>query len=156
MYHQIFRSVESTSPMPARAGYFAREFRRTFRRRRWPQGPNRNGGGAPHCGSRIPDLAVFLVRDFAKITFSTTGATQTPAGDCRLRSRAGAGTGYGTQATASRYLERKKFLLAPTSTTGRARMFRRTFRRRRLPQGPTRYGVGCSYGIAQKSRKRPE
>ena len=49
----------------------------------------------------------------------TTGATQTPAGDRRLRSRAGAGTGYGTQATASRYLEEKNFLLEPTSTTGR-------------------------------------
>ena len=49
----------------------------------------------------------------------TTGATQTPAGDRRLRSRAGAGTGYGTQATASRYLEENFFLLEPTSTTGR-------------------------------------
>ena len=49
----------------------------------------------------------------------TTGATQTPAGDRRLRFRAGAGTGYGTQATASRYLEEKNFLLEPTSTTGR-------------------------------------
>ena len=49
----------------------------------------------------------------------TTGATQTPAGDRRLRSRAGAGTGYGTQATASRYLEEIFFLLEPTSTTGR-------------------------------------
>ena len=49
----------------------------------------------------------------------TTGATQTPAGDRRLRSRAGAGTGYGTQATASRYIEEKIFLLEPTSTTGR-------------------------------------
>ena len=78
-------------------------------------------GEAPHCGSRTPDIAVFLVRDFAKITFSTTGAKQTPAGDRRLRSRAGAGTGYGTQATASRYIEEKKFLLEPTSTTGRAR-----------------------------------
>ena len=66
-------------------------------------------GEAPHCGSRTPDLAVFLVRDFAKITFSTTGATQTPAGDRRLRYRAWAGTGYGTQATASRYLEEKIF-----------------------------------------------
>ena len=49
----------------------------------------------------------------------TTGATQTPAGDRRLLSRAGAGTGYGTQATASRYLEEKNVLLEPTSTTGR-------------------------------------
>ena len=53
------------------------------------------------------------------ISQKTTGATQTPAGDRRLRSRAGAGTGYGTQATASRYLEEKFFLLEPTSTTGR-------------------------------------
>ena len=36
-----------------------------------------------------------------------------------MRSRAGAGTGYGTEATASRYLEEKNFLLEPTSTTGR-------------------------------------
>ena len=78
-------------------------------------------GEAPHCGSCTPDIAVFLVRDFAKITFSTTGATQTLAGDRRLRSRAGAGTGYGTQVTASRYIEEKNFLLQPTSTTGRAR-----------------------------------
>ena len=81
-------------------------------------------GEAPHCGSRTPDIAVFLVRDFAKITFSTTGATQTPAGDRRLRSRAGAGTGYGTQATASRYIEENFFLLEPTSTIGRARAAR--------------------------------
>ena len=53
------------------------------------------------------------------ISQKTTGATQTPAGDRRLRSRAGAGTGYGTQATASRYLEENVFLLEPTSTTGR-------------------------------------
>ena len=98
-------------------------------------------GEAPHCGSRTPDIAVFLVRDFAKITFSTTGAKQTPAGDRRLRSRAGAGTGYGTQATASRYIEEKIFLLEPTSTTGRARRqdpaLSRATRAGRQPRGPT-------------------
>ena len=72
-------------------------------------------GEAPRCGSRTPDFAVFLVRDFQPclciIRFShrRNRATQTPAGDRRLRYRAGAGTGYGTQATASRYLEEKIF-----------------------------------------------
>ena len=141
-------------------------------------------GEAPHCGSRTPDIAVFLVRDFAKITFSTTGATRTPTGDRRLRSRAGAGTGYGTQATASRYIEEKKCFSwnrprrsaelggkTPPSPGRRvpvdspedrrfsnrskasplparhgnfARTFRRTFRRRRWQQGPTRNGGGSS------------
>ena len=72
-------------------------------------------GEAPRCGSRTPDLAVFLVRDFQPclciIRFSNrrNRATQTPAGDRRLRYREGAGTCYGTQATASRYLEEKIF-----------------------------------------------
>ena len=70
-------------------------------------------------GDALRTLPFFWYGISQKITFSTTGATQTPAGDRRLRSRAGAGTGYGTQATASRYLEEKKFLLEPTSTTGR-------------------------------------
>ena len=169
MYHQIFTSVKIVSPMPARAGNFARTFRRTFRRRLWRQGPIRYDGGcsygisqksgiirfshrskscrrcrhapetshgrsdgrsdagyggrvrlgtvgeAPHCGSRTPDLAVFLVPDFQPclciIRFShrRNRATQTPAGDRRLRYREGAGTCYGTQETASRYLEEKIF-----------------------------------------------
>ena len=46
MYHQIFTSVKIASPMPARAGNFARTFRRTFRSRLWRQGPTRNGGGS--------------------------------------------------------------------------------------------------------------
>ena len=73
-------------------------------------------GKAPHCGSRTPDFAVFLVRDFAKDYRRDANAGRRPplAVSCRR-----AGTGYGTQATASRYLEEKFFLLEPTSTTGR-------------------------------------
>ena len=48
MYHQIFTSVKIASPMPARAGNFARTFRRTFRRRLWRQGPIRYGGGCSY------------------------------------------------------------------------------------------------------------
>lgn len=62
---RFFRSVESTSPMPARAGNFAREFRRTFRRRRWPQGPTRNGRGCSSLWESHSGLSRFSGTGFS-------------------------------------------------------------------------------------------
>ena len=111
------RRFSNRSKLPARHGNFARTFRRTFRRRLWKKtfSDSERWGKLLTVGVALRTLPFF----WYGISQKTTGATQTPAGDRRLRSRAGAGTGYGTQATASRYLEEKNFLLEPTSTTGR-------------------------------------
>ena len=66
MYHQIFTSVKIASPMPARAGNFARTFRRTFRRRLWQQGPTRNGGGSSSLWESHSGLCRFSGTGFRK------------------------------------------------------------------------------------------
>ena len=109
MYHQIFTSVKIASPMPARAGNFARTFRRKFRRRLWRQGPIRYGGGSSSPWETHSGLCRFSGTGFRKNHFfdyrRDTNCRQEYR---RLRTRAGAGTGYGTQATAYRYHRRKK------------------------------------------------
>ena len=55
--------------MPARAGNFAREFRRTFRRRRWPQGPTRNGRGCSSLWESHSGLSRFSGTGFRKSHF---------------------------------------------------------------------------------------
>ena len=124
MYHQIFRSVESTSPMPARAGNFAWEFRRTFRRRRWPQGPTRNDRGCSSHGESHSGLSRFSGTGFRKNHFfdyrRDTNADRRPplAVSCMGRHRLWyAGDGVSIS-------RGKNVLLEPTPMTGRARAAR--------------------------------
>ena len=93
MYHQIFTSVKIASPMPARAGNFARTFRRTFRRRLWQQGPTRNGGGSSSPWETHSGLCRFSGTGFRKNHFfdyrRDTNAGRRPplAVSCRGRHR---------------------------------------------------------------------
>ena len=93
MYHQIFTSVKIASPMPARAGNFARTFRRTFRRRLWQQGPTRNGGGSSSPWETHSGLCRFSGTGFRKNHFfdyrRNTNAGRRPplAVSCRGRHR---------------------------------------------------------------------
>ena len=93
MYHQIFTSVKIASPMPARAGNFARTFRRTFRRRLWQHGPTRNGGGSSSPWETHSGLCRFSGTGFRKNHFfdyrRDTNAGRRPplAVSCRGRHR---------------------------------------------------------------------
>ena len=93
MYHQIFTSVKIASPMPARAGNFARTFRRTFRRRLWQHGPTRNGGGSSSPWETHSGLCRFSGTGFRKNHFfdyrRDTNAGRRPplAVSCRGRRR---------------------------------------------------------------------
>ena len=112
--------------------------------------PTRNGGGSSSPWETHSGLCRFSGTGFRKIiTFSTTGATQTPAGDRRLRSRAGAGTGYGTQATASRYLEEKNF-----SSNRPRRPFRGSAARPRPRPGDACRSIAPMTDVSQIGRNR--
>ena len=79
--------------MPARAGNFARTFRRTFRRRLWQQGPTRNGGGSSSLWETHSGLCRFSGTGFRKNHFfdyrRDTNAGRRPplAVSCRGRHR---------------------------------------------------------------------
>ena len=79
--------------MPARAGNFARTFRRTFRRRLWQHGPTRNGGGSSSPWETHSGLCRFSGTGFRKNHFfdyrRDTNAGRRPplAVSCRGRHR---------------------------------------------------------------------